>query len=250
MAFHRLSELMPMPGRAAQPRRCGVVSEHPNRFRLQLSCGPDVPLWIGLMTGEASSWRVAARLLDEGEFHTPEEAERHTEITFRRFASVVEGLIGHPRQCAYAIAIAHRRAMPMEWAMSVVENSVNSDIAQAALDLARCGAPADWVRRMVMSHSTGDKADRILSLLEVGAASRGEAEVDIERMGDGAGRLAVIMATRFGSSYGWATRIVLSDPTGRLENMDALRASCRPGVRPAVSSMSRTQRRKLRRSIW
>lgn len=225
------------------------MSEHPNRFRLQLSCGPDVPLRIGLMTGEASSWRVAARLLDESEFHTPEEAERHTGITFRRFASVVESLIGSRRQCAYAIAIARRGAMPMEWAMSVVENATNVDVAQAALELGRCGAPADWVRRMVMLHSTDDKADRILSLVEVGAVSRGEAEADIERMGDGAGRLAVIMATRFGSSYGWATRVVLSDPTERVENVDALRASCGPGTRPTMLSMSRTQRRKLRRSF-
>ena len=228
------------------------MSDPPRRLRMELSCGQDVPLRIGLMTGEASAWKVVSALLDEDRFPTPEDAERHTGLTFMRFAAIVEGMHFHPRQCGYAIAIVRRGAMPVEWAMSVVEHSTATDLALAAIELSRCGAPSSWVRDTVMSVTPeDDKGRHLVALVECGAMSLDEAQKVVEGIGSGGGRLAVRLSTRCGAPVGWALRILLSDPGHSQSDVDELKRAAGRGSsrRQPDPEMSRTRKRKMRRTL-
>jgi len=218
---------------------------------MELSFSGDLPLRIGLMTGEATSWRVIARLLDERMFHTPEEAERQTGLTFKRFAAIVEGLLDHPRQCGYAIAIVRRGAMPVEWAMSVVEHTRASDAALAAIELSKCGAPSSWVRDTVMSNTPDDdKGRHLVALVECGAMSLDEAQGVVERMGPGNGGLAARLCTRCGAPVGWALQVILSDPSHSQSDLDELKRSVGGSSRRRSDpEMSKTKQRKMRRML-
>ena len=180
-----------------------------NVAQIRLRSDPDIPWIIALVTGTAAGWNFKAIPRGRSDL-LPSQQERLAVTNTIRVQRLIEGLIHHPRQCWYAIALWDVDGADNDWVKHVV-NHHKGQKGRVLIELAKRGFSKSWIQEMFHSVPLEELGLPPHELFFLGLVTQLKAEEIVESMPEGSGKAALAMNQNGISKMSWAIRVILAD---------------------------------------